>query len=54
MTSQIQVFRIDGKDWHWNPFWGFFFLPVGPHRKRERIVKDGPLYDHLRHQSRYP
>ena len=32
--------------YYWNGFWGFFFLPVGPHRTKERIVKEGTaLYD---------
>jgi hypothetical protein len=38
-----------GRTYFWNGFWGFFFLPVGPNRKKERIVKEGePLYDKLK------
>ena len=33
----------------WNGFAGFFFVPVGPGRKRERIIKEGTaLYSTLR------
>jgi hypothetical protein len=39
----------------WNPFFGFFVLPVGPSRKKERIVREGQaLYDPLREAAGYP
>ncbi len=41
--------------YYWNGFWGFFFAPAGPTRKRERIVKEGhALYDTLREKAGYP
>ncbi len=44
-----------GNTYYWNGFWGFFFLPVGPHRTKERIVKEGTaLYDTLRRLAGYP
>jgi hypothetical protein len=39
----------------WNGFAGFFFVPVGPGRKRERIIKEGTaLYATLRELAQYP
>jgi hypothetical protein len=39
----------------WNGFAGFFFVPVGPGRKRERIIKEGTvLYATLRELAGYP
>ena len=49
------TFTHKGQEWHWNGFFGFFFQPVGPARKRERIVKEGhSLYGELRQASNYP
>ncbi len=39
----------------WNGFGGFFFVPVGPGRKRERIIGEGNyLYTILRELAGYP
>ena len=47
--------RYRGNTYYWNGFWGFFFLPVGPHRTKERIVKEGTrLYETLRRLAGYP
>jgi hypothetical protein len=43
----MKTFIIDGKTWHWNSFAGFFFIPVGPGRKRERVVKSGDYFNYL-------
>jgi hypothetical protein len=44
-----------GNTYLWNGFSGFFFLPVGPKRKRERLVKEGTrLYETLRRLAGYP
>jgi hypothetical protein len=44
-----------GNTYYWNGFGGFFFLPVGRKRKRERIVKEGTrLYETLRRLAAYP
>jgi len=44
-----------GRTYFWNGFWGFFFLPVGPGRKTERIIKEGcHLHDTLRDLAGYP
>ena len=49
----IHTFKHNGREWHWNGFWGFFFQPVGPSRKKERVVRSGELYDRLRASSNY-
>ena len=50
----ITSFTYKGQVWMWNPFLGFFFQPVGPARTKERIVKEGRLYDALRQAAHYP
>jgi len=37
-----------GRTSFWNRVVGFFVLPVGPTRKRERIIMEGRLFDKLR------
>lgn len=47
--SEPVRFTFKGREWFHNRFFGFFFQPVGPARKRERIVKEGhPLFLALR------
>ena len=47
--------RYRGNTYYWNGFWGFFFLPVGLHRTKERIVKEGTaLYGTLRQLAGFP
>ena len=41
--------------YYWNGFGGFFFVPVGPGRTRERIIKEGThLFPILRELAGYP
>lgn len=52
--GRIASFAHDGWTWYWNGFWGFFFQPAGPERKRERIVEEGHrLYPLLREAAGY-
>lgn len=46
--------RHRGKTYYWNGFWGFFFLPVGEGRKKERIIKSGWFFEKLRALAGYP
>ena len=46
--------RFRANTYYWNPFWGFFFLPVGERRKKERIVKSGRFFEKLRALAGYP
>jgi len=46
--------RYRGKTYFWNPFWCFFFLPVGESRKKERIIKSGRFFEKLRALAEYP
>ena len=44
-----------GRTYIWNRFWGYFVLPAGRQRKKERIIKEGcPLFDKLRQLAGYP
>ena len=46
--GRMTPIRLKNTTYYWNPFWGFFVLPVSPTRKRERIVKSGWLYNSLK------
>ena len=50
----ITTFTYDGEEWSWNGFWGFYFQPVSPTRKKERVCRRGSLYNRLRSASGYP
>ena len=44
-----------GRTYLWNCFWGYFVLPAGPHRKKERIIREGNrLFNTLRQRAGYP
>ena len=46
--------RYRAETYFWNPFWCFFFLPVGESRKKERIIKSGAFFEKLRALAGYP
>jgi hypothetical protein len=51
----MTTFTFHQQQWYWNPFWGFFVLPVGGRRKKERVIKeDHHLYPTLRQAANYP
>jgi len=51
----MKTVTYKGNEYIWNGFWGFFFLPAGPKRKKEKMIKEGTqLYDVLRKLARYP
>jgi hypothetical protein len=52
--KHLKQHRLTSRAWIWNPFWGFFFQPVGPHRQKERIVKEGALFNRLYAAAGYP
>ena len=48
-------FQHNKQTWYWNGFGGFFFQPVGPGRKRERLATEGSrLYAKLKVAAHYP
>lgn len=47
--------KYKGNTYYWNAFFGFFFLPVGPTRKKERVHREGTkTYAKLRALAGYP
>lgn len=51
----MTIFTYKGQEWYWNGFQGFFFQPVGPGRRRERIIREHhKLYAALRAAAGYP
>lgn len=43
----MKVFTYRHDIWYWNPFWGFFVRPCSKKFSKEKIVKEGKLFDRL-------
>ena len=57
MFGGLPMARVTYRErtYYWNGFWGYFILPAGPQRKKERIIREGnKLFNRLRQLADYP